>query len=69
MPMDLSATPRIRARQIGESDATAVIDLLARGFPDRPRAFWQVVFARLTEHPVPAGSPKYGYLLESDGLR
>jgi hypothetical protein len=58
---------KIRARQIGGSDVAAVADLLARGFPSRPSAFWLDVLARLTEHPAPAGLPKYGYLLESDG--
>jgi hypothetical protein len=67
MPMDLPAVSRIRARQIAYTDVPAVVDLLARGFQDRSRAFWQDVFACLTERPVPAGSPRYGYLLESDG--
>ena len=57
---------RIQARQIRESDLPAVADLLARGFPERRRAFWLGVFARLTEHPVPAGLARYGYLLEHD---
>jgi hypothetical protein len=67
MPMDLPGVSRIRARQIGLTDVTAVADLLARGFPNRSSAFWLDVLARLTEHPAPAGLPKYGYLLESDG--
>jgi hypothetical protein len=66
MVMD-SAVPRLRARQIDEGDAAVVADLLARGFPDRPRTFWHGVLARLRERPVPAGAPKCGYLLESDG--
>jgi hypothetical protein len=67
MPMDLPGVSKIRARQIGLTDVAAVADLLARGFPSRSSAFWIEVFARLAEHPSPAGSPKYGYLLESDG--
>src|SRR5882672_11507772 len=67
MPMGLPGVSRIRARQIGEADAAAVADLLTRGFQTRSRGFWLDVFARLKEHPVPAGSPRYGYLLESEG--
>jgi hypothetical protein len=66
-PMALPAVTRIRARQIGEPDAAAVADLLARGFPERSGTFWQQVLARLTERPAPADLPRYGYLLESDG--
>jgi hypothetical protein len=57
----------IQARQIRESDLPAVADLLTRGFPERPLAFWLDVFARLTEHPVPNGLTRYGYLLDNDG--
>jgi hypothetical protein len=57
----------VRARQIAVSDISAVADLLASGFRDRPHDFWLQVFARLTEHSPPAGLPKYGYMLESDG--
>jgi len=67
MPMGLPGVSRIRARQIGEADVTAVADLLTCGFQTRSRGFWLDVFARLKEHPVPAGSPRYGYLLESEG--
>ena len=57
----------IRARQICEADIQAVTDLLASGFHDRSREFWSVALARLTQRSVPAGLPKYGYILESDG--
>jgi hypothetical protein len=65
--MDLSAASRTRARQIGELDVDAVADLLARGFPARSRDFWRGVLGCLADRAVPAGSPKYGYLLESGG--
>jgi hypothetical protein len=46
-----------------------VINLLTRGFvPSRGRAFWANAWQLLTDRPVPAGLPRYGYLLESDGL-
>jgi len=62
-----SALPRLRARQIEHSDVEPVADLLARGFPDRSRTCWRGVLARLRDRPVPAGVPRYGYLLESEG--
>ena len=68
MAMELPGVSRILARQIRESDVTAVARLLARGFARRSHEFWLDVFARLSKHPVPEGLPRYGYLLESDGL-
>jgi hypothetical protein len=59
---------KIRTREIDEPDLPGVSDLLARGFPKRPRRFWSDVFARLAQHPATAGLPKYGYLLDSDGV-
>jgi hypothetical protein len=64
--MSTGTTP-IRSRQICEADIPAVTDLLASGFKRRPRQFWVHVLDGLTERPAPAGLPRYGYLLESDG--
>jgi len=58
---------RIQARQIRESDLPAVADLLTRGFPERGLEFWRAALARLAEHPVPTGLPRYGYLLDNEG--
>jgi hypothetical protein len=58
----------LRCRQITETDIDAVALLLARGFPAHNRAFWQAAFAQLTRHAPPPGLPKYGYLLESNGV-
>jgi len=63
----VSSAPRIRCRQIGEADLQAVAVLLTRGFPNRDLKFWQDALARLSMHRAPAGLPRYGYLLESDG--
>jgi len=63
----MSSVMKIRAREIGDADIPAVADLLARGFPDRPRQFWEQVFARLAAHPAPAELPRYGYLLDNGG--
>jgi hypothetical protein len=59
---------KIRCRQIGESDLDAVMRLLARGFPGRPRRYWANGLRRLGERVAPEGYPRYGYLLEADGI-
>jgi hypothetical protein len=62
------APANIRPRQIEDADIPAVMDLLARGYGKaRPRAFWAEVFAGLSRRSVPAGFPRYGYVIESDG--
>jgi hypothetical protein len=59
---------RIRARQIEESDLPEVVNLLTRGYGDaRPRQFWQRICAGLSRRAVPAGYPRYGYVIECDG--
>jgi len=58
----------IRCRQIDESDVPAVAGLLRRGFPNRNRQFWQRALDELTRREPPPGLPKYGYLLETDGV-
>jgi hypothetical protein len=63
-----SGSAKIRVREITDIDIDGVIDLLTRGFPERGRQFWLEVLARLTQHRSPAGLPKFGYLLESDGI-
>jgi hypothetical protein len=66
--MSIRPPSRIRSRQIGEADIGAVADLLLKGFGRRrTREFWLAVLDRLTQYPTPAGLPKYGYGLESDG--
>ena len=39
-----------------------------RGFPNRNRQFWQRALNELARREPPPGLPKYGYLLESDGV-
>jgi hypothetical protein len=58
----------LRCRQIETTDIDAVASLLARGFPAHKRYFWLGAFAQLTRHEPPPGLPKYGYLLESNGI-
>jgi hypothetical protein len=63
-----SPVPALRCRQIVEDDIENVATLLARGFPNRNRAFWLAAFRQLRRREPPSGLPKYGYLLESDGV-
>ena len=57
--------PRVRCRQIADSDVNDVVELLSRGFaPRRSRAFWQNAMARLSAHATPPGAPRYGYMLD-----
>lgn len=63
-----ATSPRIRARQINDTDIAEVVNLLSRGFgARRSRQFWQHVLKGLASRSVPAEYPRYGYILESDG--
>jgi len=61
-------TTGLRCRQIEQADIDAVAALLTRGFPVRTRQFWLHALAQLTRHEPPPGLPKYGYLLENQGI-
>jgi hypothetical protein len=63
-----SSHPKLRARLIIESDIPAVAELLTSGFKRRTRRYWLRALDRLTMHATPVGYPKYGYLIESDGV-
>lgn len=60
--------PKIRCREIAAEDRDGLIKVLQRGFPHRSREHWLHVFQRLTEHTTPPGLPKYGYLVEAEGV-
>ena len=63
-----AAAPKIRCRQIADGDLDGLADLLKRGFGSRrTHAFWRHALACLRARAVPAGMPRYGYLLENDG--
>jgi len=66
--MSIAVQSKIRCRQIGEQDIDAVVDLLMRGFPGRARHHWMRGFERQAVRPVPPPCPRYGFLLESDGV-
>ena len=59
--------PKLRARPIGEADLAAVAQLLGRGLGYSSR-FYSSLLKTLSCHPTPQGFPKYGCLLESDGV-
>lgn len=56
---------RIRRREIEQRDLAEVVDLLGRGFPGRPRRYWERGLARMGERPALDGCPRYGILLEA----
>ncbi len=63
------AQSSVRCREIGAADVGAVVDLLTEGYGNaRSRRFWVRALDRLGDHPTPPGFPRYGYLLESDGV-
>jgi hypothetical protein len=67
--MHVWSPPKIRARQIVDSDARGVADLLKKGFGRRRTLqYWRHALERLAAHPRPDGTPKYGYLMERDGV-
>jgi hypothetical protein len=57
-----------RVREIQESDLDAVGDLLTRGFVHRKREYWMRGLHRQRTRPIPSQVPRYGYLLESEGV-
>jgi hypothetical protein len=64
----VSPVPEIRCRQIEQGDVAAVAELLIRGFPNRSRQFWHHALDQLTRREPPRDLPKYGYLLETNGV-
>jgi hypothetical protein len=62
-----STVPQVRCRQIQAADLEAVADVLARGFPAKPRKYWTTALERLANRRNPADCPQFGYLLEADG--
>jgi hypothetical protein len=66
--MSASQSPRVRRRQITEDDLSAVAELLTAGFPDRTRKYWTTGLARMARRAPVEGCPRFGYLLEADGV-
>jgi hypothetical protein len=59
---------KLRCREISEADIDAVADLLTRGFVGRPRNYWMQGLRRQAAREVPDGYPRFGYMLDCDGL-
>ncbi|HLI65317.1 MAG TPA: hypothetical protein VKU90_03045 [Caulobacteraceae bacterium] len=64
----MSSLPKVRCRPIESGDLDAVANLLARGFPARPRQYWANALERLATRAVPEGCPRFGYMLDAEGL-
>jgi hypothetical protein len=62
------APPKVRCRQIRQADLEAVADLLCEGFPARSRKYWTSGLERIGQRPAPDDAPRYGYVLEADGV-
>jgi hypothetical protein len=60
------ATPAIRVREIGDGDLGEVATLLGKGF-QRPSGYYAYALDQLARHPTPAGCPRFGYLMETQG--
>ena len=59
---------RSAADRSNEGDVAAVAELLIRGFTNRSRQFWHHALDQLTRREPPRDLPKYGYLLETNGV-
>jgi hypothetical protein len=57
----------VRTRLIAESDLSAVMELLAKGFDRRSPAYWSRGLDIMGQHPHPPELPRFGYLLEYNG--
>ena len=59
---------KIICREIECADIDAIATLLARGFPARSRDYWLRGLKREQVRASPDGYPRYGYMLEHQGL-
>jgi hypothetical protein len=62
----LAAKPRIREILPGDLDAIGA--LLTRGFVHRRPEYWRRGLHRQSTRPLPADTPRYGYLMENQGV-
>jgi hypothetical protein len=58
----------IRCREIATADLGAVADFLTHGFPGRSRNYWMDGLQRQSERQAPAGLPRFGYMLDHEGV-
>lgn len=50
-------------RRIAEGDLDGVVEILERGFPERPQAYWELGLRRMRDRPAPKAYPRYGYVM------
>jgi len=64
--MAASGSPNVVCREIAEPDLPAVVDCLARHFPERTRTYWSCAVDQLRRRETPEGCPRFGQMLEAE---
>ncbi|HYA75001.1 MAG TPA: hypothetical protein VEF36_17790, partial [Roseiarcus sp.] len=59
--------PEVLCRPIDDEDFDAVVACLQRGFPDRPRRYWEHALEAMARRPAINDYPRYGNALFVDG--
>jgi hypothetical protein len=60
--------PSVRCREIAVPDFDLIADLLRGGLPTPSPDFWMRALDRLSKHAAPPDFPRYGHLLECNGV-
>jgi hypothetical protein len=66
--MATSNRREIVCRPIVDDDRDAVIACLQRGFPERPRCYWERALERMARRPPIEDYPRYGHVLLVEGV-
>lgn len=53
-------------RRIRDDDVEPALELLGRGFPDRPDTYWRRALGHLGQRAVPETMPRYGYVMANE---
>jgi hypothetical protein len=64
----LAPPPKLHCRPIRDADIDDIVNLLTRGFPQTGHNYWQRALEQMAAHDSPSGLPKYGQLLEHQGM-
>ena len=65
--MSTSKRREVICRPIDDDDIDAVIACLQRGFPERPRRYWERGLERMARRPAIKDYPRYGHALIVEG--